>query len=665
MKLIDIDFETRSEADLLAVGSCVYSEHPSTEVMIVTYSFENSPKVYEWNPFNSRREKPWALLWAVENGYTIKAWHSEFEYWIWNNVCTRQFGWPKLPIDRFLCAMGIGCATTFPAKLEDAAKASRAEYKKNESGKALINFFSKPSRKKGAPFNNPLEHPEKFDSFREYGKDDVYAQKAIWSKCEPLSESEIRCLQLTEKMNIRGIPVDMELVHGALELVARFRREADAEAQEIIRSLGQEPPFATLNQRDAVRDWLRANGCPIPDMQKATIERILNEPDGVPEYALRVLELRSQYAKSSVAKYEAFAAMADSQGRVHGFIKYHIARTGRWGGRGIQIQNFPKPPKNLPKNIDWDVVADLIRRRKYSKIKRKYGNVMDVLSGALRAAIKAPDGYKFIAADYSQIEARGVFWFAEDPVGLAEFSGEGKIYEGMAATIFGVKKEDIQKGSFERDIGKATILGAGFGMGPDTFVTNVEDTAGITIDGKLAQRAISGYRNRYEMVPKLWKGVEKAAIAATKNPGSVHTYKKVSYYCKGDRLYCILPSGRKLVYLEPQVKVKPTQFGEKETLTYMGQDTYTRKWVRLQTWGGKLTENFVQAAARDIMVYGMENAERDHYYLVFSVHDEGVTLVPEEFGSYQELERLLCELPVWAKGYPIAAEGWEGTRYRK
>jgi DNA polymerase len=290
---------------------------------------------------------------------------------------------------------------------------------------------------------------------------------------------------------------------------------------------------------------------------------------------------------------------------------------------------------------------------------------MSVLSGALRAAICAPEGEKFISADYSQIEARLVMWFADDRTGLDEFGGEGKIYEGMASEIYKIPKAKVGKDSFERFIGKQVILGSGFGMGAKKFVTSCKEKGGVDVEFKLAKAGITGYRERYEEVPKLWEGVERAAIHAVKYPGYKRKYKHVTYEMRGEHLYCLLPSGRELCYPYAHINVVKTAWGPAPKLHYWGINSYTNKWSLLDTWGGKLTENFVQAAARDIMAYGMLTTEKHGYTTLFTVHDESVAIVPKDFGSVKEYEELLCKLPKWAKGCPIEAEGWEGPRYRK
>lgn len=660
-RMIDIDFETRSEVDI-SVGPRKYAEHPSTEILMMSYSINgNVNKVKNWNPFTSKRDQPYLVIALAKAGYLLRAFNSEFEYWIWNIVGTRQFGWPELPVEQFYDVMAMSTAMAFPANLKGSGEAVRASIQKNEEGKSLINFFSKPSRKKDEHFKNPHNYPDKFKKFIDYCDDDVASQISIANKTQLLSGFEHDTYLLTEKMNARGIPVDEEMVRGALDLIDQYQVYANKRA---IKIAGEDCPFESLTQTAMVKKWLNDNGCAIPGLAKEVIAEWVDRKD-ISKKCRKIIQLRFQSAKSSTSKYKKILEQLADDGRIHGTLKYHIARTGRWGGRGVQIQNFPRPHKMFGKDTNWDEIADLIRNRDFKRIKKKYGDVMEVLSSALRSALMAPKGYKLVSADYSQIEARFVMWFAEDKQGLKEFGGEGKIYEGMASQIYSIPKQKIGKDSFERFMGKQTILGAGFGMGAQKFVSSCKEKGGVEVEFSLAKKSIDGYRSRYPEVKKLWTEVEKAAIQAVKRKGFPFTYKKVTYVMRGHHLYCKLPSGRELCYPFAFLKVVNTRFGVQEKLFYEGINSYTNKWTVLDTWGGKLTENFVQAAARDVMAHGLMNCEKKGYFSLFTVHDEGVSLVRDGYGSYKDYEKLMCKLPRWARSCPIEAEGWEGNRYRK
>jgi DNA polymerase len=664
----DIYFETRSELDITVVGARAYAEHPSTEILMVSFSLDEK-NVFNWNPYFAN---PGALI-KLKNGIrqvkrgkkVIRAHNAEFEYWIWNLVGTRQFGWPEFSIDKFYDTMVVCCIAGFPASLENASETLDLVDKKNKSGKALINFFSKPSRKKDEKWKDPIVYKSKFFEFIEYCDDDVRAQIGIAKACPPMTLRQYQVYQLTEQMNIRGLPIDAPMARGALELVEQYKERANRQIQKITKNA-----IESATQNVALQKWLNDNGSPIPNMQAATIEKYLNNPK-TPKLVKQVLTIRSNVSKSSTAKYKAALTYLTSKSTVHGFIKAFIARTGRWGGRGLQIQNFSKPDKDFPYWCDYNVLAKAIADVDMWFIEAIYADVMQALKAATRAMIYAPKGKKFICADYSQIEARIVMWLAGDKVGLKDFAGEGKIYEGMAADIFGVSISSIAKPSFERDVGKEVILGCGFGMGADKFIFRCVEQRGLKVTREVGVKGVKGYRTRYKRVPEAWKECERAAISAINNSGAVYTacngklaYKKVSHW-----LIVRLPSSRKLYYPYAKVVMEINNFGkEQECIYYKNwnqQAPAGRKWEDERTWGGTLFQHGVQATAMDIMANGMLNAEKRGYPALFTVHDESLAMVDENFGTVKEYEDILCELEPWAKGLPIVAEGWSDTRYKK
>ena len=463
-------------------------------------------------------------------------------------------------------------------------------------------------------------------------------------------------------MNERGIPLDVDMVKGAIKLMSFALDDANKEVRRITKR-----KVNKVTQTQAVKEWLNNNGLPIPNLQAKTLERALRDYKGkIPRKTYRVVELRAYNSKTSTSKYRAALIKLCKDGRVHEALKYHIAKTGRWGGRGIQIQNFARP--TLPKWVDYNYIAELIAEADHETILMLYDEVMIVLSSALRSMIKAPKGKKFIAADYAQIEARLVFWFADEQKALDIFRRKEDIYCDMAGDIY--KRKVTKEDELERFIGKQTVLGLGFQMAHVKFKSQLYDQFDVKITLDFAKEAVKLYRSKYKKVVALWKESQVAAINAVLNPG--RHYKcakgKIKYVVKGDFLQCILPSGRRLSYHKPKVEQIPNPWGGDglvDQLTYMGFDSYTRKWKRLKTYGGSLVENYVQAASADITSYGMLEGEKEGYEAIFTVHDESVCEVDEDFGSYQEYEEILCRLPHWAKGLPVAAEGWEGMRYRK
>ncbi len=660
MKFIDLDFETRSKCDIMSQGAWVYSEHRSTEILILRWTV-NEGKTTRWLIGDPPPKK---LFEYIKKGYLVRAHNSFFEYCIWNHVAVKKLDWPKVPIEQFYCTQAMGCSHSFKPSLEVMGEQMGLEIQKDKEGKRLINMFSKPSRKKGEVFKQPKDYWDEFLRFDLYCDIDVKTQIGIAQYVPLLSEFEHKIFLLTEKMNVRGVPIDLEMVEGAIGLIEYSVGKANEEARQICNGA-----FESVTQRDAVKNWLEENGCPMPNMQAETIERLLKQDKEERIYSddcIRIIELRQQVSKTSTAKYFSALEKIGLDYKVHETSKYHIARTGRWGGRGLQTSNFARP--TLPKWVDYNYVAKLITEEDHEQIEFLYGSVMEVLSSALRSMIKAEKGKKLVAADYAQIEARVLFWFADEKKALKIFAEGGDIYCDMATDIY--KRPITKKDEFERFIGKNVILGLGFQMAGPKFKSSLYEKSDVKIELDFAKDVVSFYRKKYKKVKDLWGESNTAAMNAVLNKGHVYhcANKRIAYKHIGDFLYCKLPSGRRIAYHLPEIKEVQAPWNKNQLinqLTFMGWDSFKHKWLRLQTYGGSLVENYVQATARDIMAYGMLQSEKEGYECIFTVHDECVTMVDEDFGSYQEFEKILARIPKWAEGIPVVAEGWEGLRYRK
>jgi DNA polymerase len=456
------------------------------------------------------------------------------------------------------------------------------------------------------------------------------------------------------------------MAKGAIELERKYIIKANARINEITNCAIQ-----SAKQTVALTNWLNTElKAKIPNLKAPTIERYLLKTD-IDPVVEEILIIRRNASKSSTAKYVKAKNMITRLGRVHGSLKAYLTITGRWAGRALQIQNFSKPNDKLfPKWKAYDIehLCYLIARADLEAIEQAYGDVMEVLKGATRAMIYAPPGYKFIAADYSQVEARVTMWLANCIIGLRDFAGEGKIYEKMAGTIFDVCYSAIVSGSWERQLGKKAVLGCGFGMGAVKFLqTCIQD--GLIIAKNIAEKAVKAYRKRYREVRDSWYECEGAAISAIENKGHTFTAcnKKLKYKYLNNALRCELPSGRFIFYPGAVVRTEHNRFGyESKQIKYLNwKDARPKgkKWDYETIWGGTLFQHAVQAIAADLIANGLLNVEKEGYEVIFTVHDEGVSLVPKHFGSVKEYEKLLCRLPGWARGIPLIAEGYEGVRY--
>lgn len=368
----------------------------------------------------------------------------------------------------------------------------------------------------------------------------------------------------------------------------------------------------------------------------------------------RAIQLRLSLAKTPVKKYEAFRARTVA-GRAHGMLLYHGASTGRWSSTGINVQNLPRPSFS-----DTDTCIELFAYRDPEIIDMLYDDTMEALSSCLRGMITAPEGKRLLAADYSAIEARVLAWLAGQEDVLAVFRGHGKLYEHTAAQIYRIPIEQISKD--QRQIGKVAALALGYQGAVGAF-QSMAGNYGLKVPDEQAEQIKDDWRAANKHIVKFWRKLDDAAIEAVRSNQQCSVGNKgIAFKVSGGFLYCRLPSGRLLAYCQP--KIAEGTFGN-DQVSYMGVDPLTRKWCRQYIYGGKWAENITQAVARDLMAAAMLRVEAAGYEVVLSVHDELLAEAPEGHGSLQEFEALMCELPPWAGGLPIAAAGFEAKRYRK
>lgn len=373
--------------------------------------------------------------------------------------------------------------------------------------------------------------------------------------------------------------------------------------------------------------------------------------------AKRALEIRALLSKSSTKKYISLLERACRE-RVRDISLYHGAHTGRESGTGLQLQNLPRGTFK-----DTDRVIEDILKGDRAWLNALYGeeNLMNLFSSVIRGMITATPGFKLYSADYNAIEARVVAWLAGEESALEVFRKGLDPYVRMAARIFNKKMEDVTPE--ERQLGKVAVLGLGFGMGAAKFEATCQNFR-LTIDPELASKAVKAYRALHPKVVRFWYGCENSAIKAVKNTGRKVKQGLLEWESNGVTLWCRLPSGRRLYYQRPSVKVEATPWGEPANkLYYYSVDSLTKKWVNSSSYGGLLTENVVQATARDVMISAMIRVDRAGYDVLFGVHDEIVS--EHKNGDLKQYEALLSELPPWGKGLPVVAKGWKGSRYRK
>jgi DNA polymerase len=568
-----------------------------------------------------------------------------------------RYGWPRIPAEQWFCSAAQAAYHGLPRKLEDAAQALGLDVQKDAEGHRLMKQMSKPRPQWKKTGKGPkwFEDDERLERLYEYCKRDVEVEYALSQALDELPQTERKIWMLDQTINRRGIYCDVELAQSAITIIEDLEDKACAELRELT-----DGEISTPGQVSKLVDYLNKNFYiksgiygvfdygefegPMPDLQAATIEKYLSKTADL--RARRILEIRQLHSKASTKKYQAMLDRADDDQRIRDTILYHGAHTGRWTGVSVQPQNFFKPKFDRASIEQLAIPA--IKQHDITELEFLFGDPVVPLSSTLRSTLCAAPGKDLIGADYASIEARVLLWLVKDFEALQKIEAGVDLYVDMAASIYNTPLSKIT--TSQRALGKTAILGLGYGMGAAKFY----DTClrfGIEIDQGLAERTVSLYRQKYRKVVNYWRSIDSYAILSAE-PFSKH----------GRFLRLKLPSGRYLNYCDPKIRLN--RFDE-SALTYMGLNTITRKWERTETYGGKLTENIVQAIARDIMALGMLRVETAGYPIVMTVHDEIVSEVDKGFGSVDEFVRLLCQQPPWAKGCPISAEGWRGERYRK
>lgn len=666
MKKLYLDFETRSAVDIRKVGAYKYAMDPSTEIICLAISDVpgGKPLIWKTQDFKAGRQIT-GLGASIPNRLVAHSAH--FEYAIYNYILHKRYGWPALwePAS-WDCTLSRAVVCGLPASLEKVALALGLPIKKDMEGRAALMKICKPSGfdPLGAPIYN--EDPALYEKVYKYCGVDVETEMAADAILPELSPDERKVWELDLIMNHRGVQTDVKTAAAASRLALTLTSDLNAQLRVLT---GGAVDKASRIQ--AIKEYLTAQGLTIGSLDKASVMALMADP-AIPQHIKDVIKIRSQVGKSSTAKYAATIDAAGDDGRVRGALQYHAAATGRWGGRLIQPQNYPK---GLGEAAQARAIAAInAEERAPGMFQLMYGDqAMETLSGALRGTITAAPGKKLVVADFSTIEFCVLMWVADEIFALEELRQGRKPYIPMAQYIF--KRDDLSKDKtpFEYAVGKFTVLGAGFQMGPPRFRAQCAQ-AGVDISEETSVAAIKAYREKYKRVVQMWYATERAAVLAIKNPDTVQHAMggKVLFGMSKDRrfLACRLPSGRFLRYYRPSVKLAITPGGsDKEQMNYWSVGS-TGAFEEQKTYGGSLVENIVQAVARDLMANGMLKVEAAGYNMVMTVHDELVAEVLDIPDIYEPkvLEtfiKLMCDVPPWAAGCPVTAEGWIGERYRK
>jgi len=641
--IYSIDFETRSFADLAKVGLDKYANCLSTQVICIAFgTTPNNVEVVGSDNPNFSNVKPLdKLLHHVRNDGKIQAWNALFEYAIWNCVCVPKYGWPELKLEQCIDTMGIAAANNIPQALGDAALFMDANQKKDIRGRQLIQKLCKPN-KKGQFDNDFLLMDEMF----EYCKQDVRAEMALGSILKPISDLEQEVWVLTQRINLRGVPVDPVELRNAVTAVETTQAAIDAECMAIT---GCKP-----SERAKLLEWLNNRGAKLDDLTADTVSKMLQ--CNIHKKIRRVLELRQDGTQTSTAK---FAKMQEIQrnGRIRNTLIYHGASTGRWASRGgLNLQNLARPTLT-----DNEVEMALPR------VFTEATGSMDELSSLVRAAIKAPEQQTFVDVDFSSIENRVGVYLAGQKNKIELFRSGLDEYKTFASeSLYNIPYEAVTKE--QRQIAKSAVLGAMFGQGAKGLVKYASGM-GVEMDEAQAELSVSNYRSSYVMVKNLWEMFDLAAKNAIKDPGKAQMVGKKILMKVANGVLCMqLPSKRVIRWQRPKFELFETPWGDKRMcVTVYSQNTFTRQWSTNALIGSSMFQSAVQATARDFLAVAMLNLEKAGYNVVNSVHDEVLLLVEEQNGesALADVIKIMTTPPEWAPDFPLAAEGWHGKRYRK
>ena len=640
-----IDLETYSSVDIAKAGAFKYVESDDFEILLLAYAWDDEPvRVFDFFDPKPLYELSY-ILDGIRDPNVVKVAHnSAFE-----RACLSKYLGRDLPPDEWEDTMVIAAMHGLPMSLDSAGAALQLQDQKIKEGKMLINYFCKPCKptiaNAGRTRNLPEHAPDKWERFCEYCRRDVEVEQAIYYRLKdfPVPAWEREVWALDARINERGILIDTELAGAAIEVDETVTAE---HAAEMRRLTGLDNP----NSVAQLKDWLSAAGMDVESLNKATLSDLLGQ---VKDPTLRrVLELRQQLGKTSTKKYQAMLTAAGKDDRVRGIMQYYGAgRTGRWAGRIVQ-------PQNLPQNHLDDIadVRELVRQKEVEGLELLYDNIPDVLSQLIRTALVAKPGHTFLVSDYAAIEARVIAWMAGEQWRMDVFAEGGDIYCSSASQMFKVPVVKHGVNGHLRQKGKIAELACGYGGGVGALKAFGADKMGLT--EQEMQDIVTQWRQASPTIPRFWRDAENAAKRALQTPGKRAKIPScaVTYIRDKDALRCILPSGRVLSYWGARL--------ENDSIVFLGQNQTTRKWEKMDTWGGKLVENIVQAVARDCLAVALLRLDAAGYRIVFHVHDEIIAEAPD--GSrWEDMADIMGQPIDWAPGLLLRGDGYATKFYMK
>lgn len=693
-RILHLDLETRSDLDLRKVGLAVYARGKNTDIVCAAFAFDDDvPDL--WYPGQTVPPK---IIDFIEAGGEIWAHNAAFERDMINFVGVRKYGWPYIYTEQMVCTMAMAYAMGLPGTLDGCSSALGIEQRKDLEGSRIMLQLCKP--RAIDPVTGKIQWWDDLVKLRrlyEYCAQDVVVERAAGKRMLQLSSYEKRVWVLDQKINDRGIKIDIKAAFAASMLVEEEKTALNIEMQKVS---GNE--IATCTAVAQIKKFLEKHSIFAESIDKAATTELLLSKD-LPAICREVLSLRQQASKASTAKLDPMISGAGADHRIRGSFQYSGANTRRWAGRRVQFHNLKKP------SLKPETITSIIEALRSGKLDREaftmlYGEPMTVISDLIRAMLVAEVGHEYLACDFNAIEARVVAWLAGQYSTIQIFESGEDIYIHAATSIFGKRAENIT--STERAVGKVAVLALGFGGGVGAFQAMAKGY-GVTMApafGSLWRRAPDEIQSRVEKsfeaycakqerlndpaisreefiasdltkvfwreanpaIVQYWADLEDAAIAAVQKPNQIFRAGMINYKKSGSFLFCRLPGGGCICYPYPEIRLTKTPWGQKKnSLTYMSEDSQSKKWLRFTTFGGSLCENVTQAVARDLLADSMLRLEDAGYPIVLHVHDENVCEMPKGAGSLDRMRSIMEDSPAWAKGLPIKASGFIANRYRK
>lgn len=650
MRTLAIDLETYSDFDIKSCGLYKYAEN--SEILLFAYAWDDEP--VQIVDLARGEEVPDDVLVALTGDDVLKtAFNAAFE----RAVLRKHYDCEMLP-RQWQCTMVLGYTLGLPGSLDKVGKVLHMTEDKQKltTGKRLIQYFCKPCRATkangGRTRNLPEHAPDKWELFKEYCVRDVEAERAIRHKLMafPPLPQEQELWALDQRINDYGVQIDRTFVDSCLYIDSELRKEWMAELVKITK-------LDNPNSRDQILRWLKEQGHDVDKFDKAARAEMLQDVDLEPSIR-RVIELKELLGKTSIKKYEAMKKSSCYGDRCHGMLQFYGAsRTGRWAGRVVQLQNLPQ---NHIDNLDE--VRSLVRAGDYETVQMLFDNPSSVLSQLIRTAFIAGKGKRFIVADFSAIEARVIAWIAGEQWRMDTFAKGGDIYCASASQMFHVPVEKHGINGHLRQKGKVAELACGYGGGVNALKAFGADKMGMTQEEM--EQTIKHWRKASPSIVKMWGDVETCAKKAIRIKNTTVKYTKgIEFTCKRGFLFIKLPSGRRIAYPKPAIKVECMEGRQKESIVY--HEAINGMWVENFTWGGKLVENIVQATARDCLAHSMLATAKAGYQIVMHIHDEMVIEAPDGVGSLEEVCDIMGQPIPWAKGLLLTADGYETPYYRK